>query len=72
MYREEFDEDLFPQLSFHKILKDFFSHRKEKKSNVNLVNIKIQKPIVKSTLPKKVKFKLVIEFDITIIYIEAL
>jgi len=72
LYRGEFDKDLFPQLSFQKILRDFSSHGKEKKFNVNLVNIKIQKPIVKSTLPKKVKFKLVIEFDTMIIYTEAL
>jgi len=34
---------------------------------MNLMDIKIQKPIIKSTIPKKAKFKFVIEFDIMII-----
>jgi hypothetical protein len=35
------------------------------------MDIKIQKPTVKSTIPKKAKFKLVIEFDIIITITEV-
>jgi hypothetical protein len=38
---------------------------------MNFMDIKIQKPIVKSTLSKKTEFKFVIELDIAITYTEA-
>jgi hypothetical protein len=38
-----------------------------RKRNANLVNIKIQKPKVKLTIPNKAKFRLVIELNIIII-----
>ena len=36
------------------------------------VDTEIQKPIIKSILPKKVKFRLVIEIDTIITYTEVL
>jgi len=38
---------------------------------VNHLDIKIKKPMVKSTFPKKAKFRLVIELDTIITFIEA-
>ena len=39
-------------------------------ANVNSVDIKIKKPTIKLTFPKKAKLKLLIEFDIVITYTE--
>jgi hypothetical protein len=40
-------------------------------TNANLMDIKIKKHTVKSTLPKKAKIRFGVEFDTTIKYVKA-